>query len=774
MTIFLSLAIHIVCLSSDPDILFLCLGEHMRVAFLTFEFPPTHGGGLSTYMTHTLKMLRTKGDQAFVLVIDNSVQKQKIEKFEGHDIIRINVNAHPICKTMGYWAAASYVIAEALAEAIPVFGMPDVVESCDGFGLAYYTLQRKHTLERPFLDLKVIVTAHTPCSLIDKWTGKSWYVLPRYWTRESEMFCLKAADMVLAPSQFIIDQLRTDFDCTDVQFKLVHNPYQSSGCKAENGLKNIESSKAPYYVFGSRIAMWKGALDIVNAFDRYWSNGGVAQLKMFGSDTTDAPDNGSLKEFIIRKYQKHVEAGRLHLLGLASPEELARQKRSALALLHPSHKENFPYTVIEHMAEGGLVIASENGGQAELIEHGKSGYLFPAKNIEAIVECLHQCDSMNEAKREEIGKAAKSVVEEKCGYDGVYASRQLALNEINPVRERFPFIRGNEKVFSICNAINSPRLSVVIPYFQLPDFITETVDSALASTLKDIEVIIVDDGSADTRSPEVLAVLEARSQVRVLRQENAGVAAARNFGVANARANYVALLDADDLVMPTYYERCVALLDLYDNVGFVGSWNDDFDEQGTIRHWPTFNPEPPMQLIFNTTNCQGLVTRKEAYNIGGGHDSGLKMFLDDWEAVISMLANGVRGIMIPAPLFRYRIRQGSIFRSKADQWLINYEYIISKHKKFYLEYAEEIICFLNANGPNLNYHNPTWPSSSASASMTTDEFSRGRLAKLLRGYYVFQRDTNVGRKIRRALNVFSPLLDWAVSYAYKIRRKRSL
>lgn len=752
----------------------------MRTAFLTFEFPPAHGGGLSTYLQQALKMLRAKGDQAFVLVTDNGVEKLKIEKYEGHDIIRVNVVGHPVARTMGYWAAASYVMAETLANAIAMFGMPDVVESCDGFGLAYFTLQRKHTLETPFRDLKVVVTAHTPCSLIDKWTGKSWHALPRYWTRESEMFCFKAADMVLAPSQFIIDQLKVDFECADVPFRLVRNPYQAILAMADDGNSlaeevsvSTDGSKPPYYVFGSRVALWKGALDVANAFDRYWREGGKAQLRMFGADAPDAPGGSSLSDFIRGKYNAHVEAGRLQLHGLAAPEELARQKRLALALLHPSHKENLPYTVIEHMAVGGVVIASANGGQAELIVHGESGLLFPAKNVAAIVDCLHQCEAMDKAGRAAMGRAAAASVAAQCNYDAVHAARQAALANLDPVHKDFPFIRGEQRKFMAPAATNSPRLSVVIPYFQLPDFITETVDSALASTFTDLEVIIVDDGSADARSAEVLTTLAARPSVRVLRQDNAGVAAARNFGVANARGIYVALLDADDIVVPTYYERCVALLDRYENVGFAGSWNDDFDEGGTIRHWPTFNPEPPMQLIFNTTNCQGLVMRREAYDLGGGHDAGLNMFLDDWEAVISMLAQGVRGVMIPAPLFRYRVRQGSVYRSKADQWLTNYEYIIAKHRKFYAKYAGEIIAFLNANGPNLNYHNPTWQSASASALLTSDEFAKGRLARLLRGYYIFQRDHKLGQLFRRRLEIFVPLLDRLVAFLYRLRSKKA-
>ncbi len=92
------------------------------------------------------------------------------------------------------------------------------------------------------------------------------------------------------------------------------------------------------------------------------------------------------------------------------------------------------------------------------------------------------------------------------------------------------------------------------------------------------------------------------------------------------------------------------------------------------------------------------------------HDPDLKMFLDDWESTISMLANDVRGVMLPEPLFRYRIRGSSIFRSKQGLWHLNYERIVRKHQTLAREYAPDAILFLNQNGPNTFYHNPTYPS----------------------------------------------------------------
>ena len=158
-----------------------------------------------------------------------------------------------------------------------------------------------------------------------------------------------------------------------------------------------------------------------------------------------------------------------------------------------------------------------------------------------------------------------------------------------------------------------------------------------------------------------------------------------------------------------------------------------------MRLWPTFNPEIPRQMIMNTTNCQGLVVRRDAYLAHGQHDPELGMLLDDWEATISMVLNGVRGVMIPHPLFKYRIREDSIFRDKFRMFNINYNYIIDKHQDKLSGTYGEIIKFLNANGPNTQYHNPTFPPERNThpepTQTATPHQAEGRLVQLAHKYY---------------------------------------
>ena len=109
-------------------------------------------------------------------------------------------------------------------------------------------------------------------------------------------------------------------------------------------------------------------------------------------------------------------------------------------------------------------------------------------------------------------------------------------------------------------------ISVVIPAFNAADFIAETIASAFAQTYRPLEVIVVDDGSADDT-----AQLAAALGCRVIRQPNGGVCAARNAGILAANGNWIALLDHDDIWMPTKLERQVAAAPVCPDITFIAT-----------------------------------------------------------------------------------------------------------------------------------------------------------------------------------------------------------
>lgn len=118
------------------------------------------------------------------------------------------------------------------------------------------------------------------------------------------------------------------------------------------------------------------------------------------------------------------------------------------------------------------------------------------------------------------------------------------------------------------------KVSVVIPTYNHARFVGQAIDSALAQTLPPSEVIVVDDGSSD-RTPEALAFYGDR--IRVIRQRNQGVAAARNNGAAAATGHLLAFLDADDVWLPRKLERQVELFIADSGIGLAHCGTEDID-----------------------------------------------------------------------------------------------------------------------------------------------------------------------------------------------------
>lgn len=123
--------------------------------------------------------------------------------------------------------------------------------------------------------------------------------------------------------------------------------------------------------------------------------------------------------------------------------------------------------------------------------------------------------------------------------------------------------------------------SVVIPLFNKEAFIGRALDSVLKQTVHDLEIIVVDDGSTDGSADLVACVKDQR--IRLIRQENAGVSAARNTGIAAASRAWIAFLDADDEWSPDHLQALIALVSHFPDAVAVGTAYHKIDAIGQIE-----------------------------------------------------------------------------------------------------------------------------------------------------------------------------------------------
>lgn len=233
------------------------------------------------------------------------------------------------------------------------------------------------------------------------------------------------------------------------------------------------------------------------------------------------------------------------------------------------------------------------------------------------------------------------------------------------------------------------KVSVIMPCYNDGKYIGEAISSVWAQTYKNIELIIIDDGSDDEDTKRLLCSISQDKRVSVLYAEHAGPASARNFGIENATGTFILPLDSDDIIEPTYIEKAVDIIQKDKAVGAVYCQAYLFGEKRGRWELPDFSLRD--MLIDNIVFVTALF-RKTDWERVGGFDISMDEGMEDYDFWISILEIGKEIYQIPETLFYYRIKKESRttkFLGDIDKTKNIYKKIYYKHKQFYEKYAEE-------------------------------------------------------------------------------------
>jgi glycosyltransferase involved in cell wall biosynthesis len=236
----------------------------------------------------------------------------------------------------------------------------------------------------------------------------------------------------------------------------------------------------------------------------------------------------------------------------------------------------------------------------------------------------------------------------------------------------------------------SPKISVIVPCYNLGEYLAEAVDSVLAQTCQDFEIVVVDDGSTDGPTNEILSTF-SRPKTRVLHAPHAGLAAARNLGIASTSGEYVCALDADDRLASTYLEKTAALLDGDSSLAFASAWLRTFGEESW--EWKPERCDLPT-LLWEDTVLTAALVRRAAVEAVGGYDTAMPEQGDeDWDLWLTLVERGYRGVILPEILFEYRRRPGSMsticWHGSAHLPLAAYRF--DKHREMYGRFLNDVL-----------------------------------------------------------------------------------
>lgn len=676
----------------------------MNYWLLTTEYPPLNGGGISTYCYFTARMLAENNFEVTVFVQDESVQDFTIST-DPYNIrlVRFNSSRNGMHASLGYAPRLSYAFATLVKQMIEKEGKPDIIEAQDYLGIAYYLTQFKHCGYKFLENVPILITLHSPAFIYLDYNRVPTYKFPDFWTGEMEKQSIIAATALISPTAFLILEIKKYIPLSNKNIQIIANPYKNISNCAPQFVRN----KIVYF---GKLSPQKGSFELLEYFKALWDNGFQYSLEIIGgTDIVYHPEMKTMGQIVISKYKTYINSGLLKLTAKIAPSSISSVVGDAHLIVFPSIVDNLPYVVMEVMSLGKIVLASIQGGQKEMIEDGENGFLFDHDDPATFNEQLFKVLALSDADIQHIGRNAIERVKNKysfktIAYEKIAYLKGLKKNYVN--NSSFPFLY-QEEIIELPELIsNTGLLSIVIPYYNMGNYIEECLKSLLNSTYKKIEILIINDGSTDEYSIKKLELFSNYQDVTVINTTNNGLAATRNYGAKLAKGQFLAFIDADDKIEPTYYAKAINTLTKNDNVFFVGAWVKYFENSNNI--WPTFTPQPPYLMVHNPINSSGLVYKRNAFLAGGINDKKVDYGLEDYDSVVNMMSKGLNGIVLPELLFYYRVRSGSMFRNITTQKLLySNSYIATKYKNYFTNFALQIINLLNANGPGYLYDNPT-------------------------------------------------------------------
>lgn len=319
-------------------------------------------------------------------------------------------------------------------------------------------------------------------------------------------------------------------------------------------------------------------------------------------------------------------------------------------LVMASRMEGTPLALFEAMWCGRPAVVTDVGGNADLVEDGRSGFLAEAATANCLQRALERAWT-ERANWKSMGEAARA---------------HVAGRDPSPPRTLLERIRSAARPAPERTDSAVPTVSVVVPCYNYGDYLGTAVESVLCQTWQDLEILIVDDGSTD-HSLQVARELERRhgpAKVRVLAQRNSGQPAiSRNNGIALAKGRYILPLDADDLLAPWAVGAMVQALEERPEASIAYSDYVAFDGQ---RAWfqPVGRFESPEIIHANQLSYASLY-RRELWEEVGGYRTNVRGY-EDWDFWIACAALGAQAAKVPGATLFYRAKADGLLHQALE------------------------------------------------------------------------------------------------------------
>lgn len=219
------------------------------------------------------------------------------------------------------------------------------------------------------------------------------------------------------------------------------------------------------------------------------------------------------------------------------------------------------------------------------------------------------------------------------------------------------------------------KLSVIVPIYNVEQYLPQCLDSLNAQTLKDMEVLLVDDGSTDSSNDIAKAYVQQNPErFRLFYKQNGGLSDARNYAIPYAKGEYLAFLDSDDWVEPELYEKMLACMDEDTDVCLtdIEYWWEDPAKRYVMKGLSDWKADSiQKKALLSPLFAWNKVYRTELFQEEDGYRYPLNTWYEDIPVTTLLEAKAKKITYLPECLIHYRQREGSIMSSKDDPRLEN-------------------------------------------------------------------------------------------------------
>ena len=633
----------------------------MKIVYVCREFGPVTGGGIGTYIFNVSKAMANRGHQVYLVTdcINNDfihVLPKGIELIETLPTREFRKNSF-ISHNHEY----SYRALDTLRRLSGEVDI-DIVEFAE-FGSEGFATIRAKKLLNEFSKTKLIVKLHTSQSLIFVINEDKYPDIEKISEVTMEEYCIKHADLVTSPSQSLADYFAERIGRKDI----LKCPYPMELPELEEP-RNFNEEQIKCVRFIGSVQVRKGVDIFIEAAKKVLERNTDFRFEIYGELLNATYFGKTYIEILQRNIPKKF-FDKISFMGVVRYDKIPKLLLESCFCVFPSRWENWANVCLEAMSMGCVVIASKNGGMSEMIMHGQNGFLVDPLNPQEIANIIldyhKDYNSLNT-----ISRAAHYRSKEIC--DPNSACDSIEENYIQEIEQR-NWYNPNEKEL---------KVSIIIPYFNQPDYLQEAVDSINKSTYRNIEIIVVNDGSTTLEAEQAFNKLDG---VIKLSKSNGGLSSARNAGVSVSSGQYILPLDADDKIHPDYIRLAVNALVNNPELAYVSCHTHNFgvfeNEYIPVGYVPELMP------FINTHGKCANLFRHSVFEVCGGYDEIISSY-EDWDFLLTLHENGFNGDVLPEELFFYRRHYDSMVYTTANPHRVELvQYIMSKHQEVWQGFA---------------------------------------------------------------------------------------